>query len=148
MVRLSYFERIDETLPPELKPLLPVAPAITAESSLDDFGRSLLLPLLKSKENPEKIKSVLNDCAPLSLDDQRDLLLPCLLVLGSKSFSHMLNVIERNLPLLLQFNVSAGDRLQIVKLVYKCSKNHHQVCHEKGCFRLVADFGISSISPS
>ncbi|KAJ1968031.1 Nuclear cap-binding protein subunit 1 [Dispira parvispora] len=56
----------------------------------------------------------------------RDVFVQCVLFIGRKSFSHMLNVIERYLPLLKKFGMDADAKHHIVETVNEFWKDNPQ----------------------
>lgn len=107
---------------------------------------TVLLSLLKSKQSPDEIHSALREIrehadGPMSDYDSketpgtrlaRDALIQCLLQLGSKSFSHVLNVVERYLSVLQAIcgtHASNGSdaKLHTVQVVAAFWKNNPQV---------------------
>ncbi|KAI8050587.1 MIF4G like-domain-containing protein [Syncephalis plumigaleata] len=47
----------------------------------------------------------------------REVLFQCVLMMGSKSFSHMMNITERCLPLLKEYTTEAESKLQVVRII-------------------------------
>lgn len=110
LMRLSYYERVKSVIPKAFHDLLPpVAPGPEFEYS--DSNHLLyqdakeVTDRLKAKKSTDDIQVVLDkfkdERAKQGLDENtqetmvRELFLQCLLLVGSKSFSHILNVVER-----------------------------------------------------
>ena len=105
LVRLSYWDRVQSVLPEEVQVLLPpkpeVAPLPTGEESDDVEGlwAAKMVSLVRSKASPEQLDAWVADNAMEAargggLGAARAMA-RCLLVAGSKSFTHMLILFER-----------------------------------------------------
>ncbi|KAJ8515083.1 hypothetical protein ONZ45_g7452 [Pleurotus djamor] len=123
-VRLAYHERIHKTLPPDMQD--PAANVIAAqppgpefeyedaEHPQHDLAQSVL-DLIRGRAKPEDViahldslKNSLESANVLQVDSVvRSIIVQSLLHIGSRSFSHLLNAIERYLPLLRHI-ASAG----------------------------------------
>jgi nuclear cap-binding protein subunit 1 len=109
-VRLSYYERIKTTVPDEFHALIsPVAPGPDFEykdatDPLHATAKSIT-ESLRTKKSVEEVRDLLakfkDEQAAQGADEQkqqsivREMFVQCLLLVGSKSFSHILNVVER-----------------------------------------------------
>lgn len=129
MVRLSYWDRVRKTLPPELEPDMPPRPQprpfappapqelleqlqakLRARAPLDDLQQLLDAYFARSDAAASSSSSLASSSSsppppPPGADGdgdaaRLDLLVQSLLQLGSKSFSHLLASLERHLPLL------------------------------------------------
>lgn len=134
MVRLSYMERIEGSIPSDFHALLPATPSISNATYEDDVDHKVaagkIVMTLKAKPPATEVLSMLDHLDQLkNQDERRDVFLPCLFQLGSKSFSHTLNIIERNLAVLQRLCESESDKLKTISVTYECAKNHHQVIY-------------------
>lgn len=105
-IRLSYFERIKSSLPEEFASLAPAqAPApnfsfASADHPLNASAKRVV-EALRSKKGVDDVRELLDDIKKevdgQGYDDSaiQDLFVQCLLLVGCKSFSHVLNVVER-----------------------------------------------------
>lgn len=97
---------------------------------------SAVLNSLRAKNSIEMIEQTLEsmknaprleDLTPTQRDDFiRELFTECVLMLGSKSFSHVLNVIERYLSILQRLNSTPEAKLHTVKIVAQFWRNNTQ----------------------
>jgi nuclear cap-binding protein subunit 1 len=109
-VRLSYYDRVKTTLPDEIASLMASEPPAPSQELLSPDhphhdAVKQLLGKLKMKQDTEALNSTLAEIRQRELDngaDQdkadeaaREIFTQAVLLLGSKSFSHVLNVIER-----------------------------------------------------
>lgn len=110
-IRLSYYDRIKTTLPDEFLSMIPSEPPGTAfkfqsvEHPLYESAIFLVEQLrlkvpaaeIEEKILPEVKKNAGEKGVPADEQEKlaRELLVQCVLLLGSKSFSHVLNVVER-----------------------------------------------------
>jgi nuclear cap-binding protein subunit 1 len=102
LVRISYLQNVAQTLPNEFQTLLPAEP----QPHFPFVGHTEaenLLSRLRQRESPEQIRVWLEQENPSSLGvaTRVELLVACLLHLGSKSFSHLINMLDCYAPLLL-----------------------------------------------
>ncbi|KAF9425880.1 Component of the cap-binding complex (CBC) [Entomortierella beljakovae] len=140
-IRLSYFERIKEPLPESFSKFIPEeapGPSWKFESPEHPYHAmaSAVLNSLRAKNSIEQIEQTLESMknaprleslTPLEREDFiRELFTECVLMLGSKSFSHVLNVIERYLTILQRLNSTPEARLHTVKIVAQFWKNNTQ----------------------
>ncbi|KAI7866860.1 armadillo-type protein [Spinellus fusiger] len=140
-IRLSYYERIKTTIPEEFAPLFPpVAPGPDFEYKEPSHPlhsqAKLVIESLRAKKTVEEVREILNvfkeDQAKRGLDEQaqlnsvRVLFVQCLLLVGSKSFSHVLNVVERYLEVIRYVNSTPEGRLHTVQIVSSFWKNNTQ----------------------
>ena len=97
---------------------------------------SAVLNSLRAKNSIEMIEQTLEsmknaprleDLTPTQREDFiRELFTECVLMLGSKSFSHVLNVIERYLSILQRMNSTPEAKLHTVKIVAQFWRNNTQ----------------------
>ncbi|KAF9903314.1 Nuclear cap-binding protein subunit 1 [Lobosporangium transversale] len=140
-IRLSYFERIREALPEEFQKMIPAeapGPSWKFENPEHPYHAmaSAVLNSLRAKNSIEQIEQTLESMknAPrlesLTMTERedfiRELFTECVLMLGSKSFSHVLNVIERYLTILQRLNGTPEARLHTVKIVAQFWRNNTQ----------------------
>ena len=138
--RLSYHERIKSTLPEEY--LSSSAGVFPSEAPAPDFTYETegpspyqnavgdILGLMRSKATSGEIKELLEklkadfvagEIGDEPLDEEaaerrsRDLLFQCILVVGSRSFSHYLNVLERYIVILRESTNSAAARMALLR---------------------------------
>ncbi|CAG8720387.1 3359_t:CDS:10, partial [Cetraspora pellucida] len=138
-IRYSYYDRIRSTIPEEFLVLFPTAEPTTnfryedPDHYLNNFAASLISKLRNKSSNSE-IQAHLEEVGknfpdlPAKEKEQaiRDLFVQCVLMLGSKSFSHVLNVIERYLLILQSLNETPEARLHTVKIVAEFWVNNTQ----------------------
>ncbi|KAJ2589179.1 Nuclear cap-binding protein subunit 1, partial [Coemansia sp. RSA 1797] len=132
LVRLSYLDRIKLQLPESCVELVPVkAPTHNFKytvQSMDERTREVSVATgrcLKNKGTAEQALEILQThyAKWTDVDDEtrqvlaREMLTEHVLLLGSKTFSHMLNAIEKFMPALQQFGDSPVAKLQIAKVV-------------------------------
>ncbi|KAJ1925526.1 Nuclear cap-binding protein subunit 1 [Tieghemiomyces parasiticus] len=91
----------------ELRPIATAAAGVYAQSAAAALGQPGHQPAL------EDLATEANALPRVV----RDVFVQTILYLGSKSFSHMLNVIERYLPLLQRFSTDSAAKLHIVEIV-------------------------------
>lgn len=148
-IRLSYYERIKSILPEEFHALVPsAAPAPNfAYKDVNDplhEQAKIIIESLRTKKTVDEVKSILDKykdgLQSQGMDEQqqtslvRQMFVQCLLLVGSKSFSHILNVVERYLDVLRLVNTTPEGRLHTVQIVasfWKHNtqvKNHHDLC--------------------
>ncbi|CAG8708462.1 9313_t:CDS:10, partial [Cetraspora pellucida] len=127
------------TIPEEFLVLFPTAEPTTnfryedPDHYLNNFAASLISKLRNKSSNSE-IQAHLEEVGksfpdlPAKEKEQaiRDLFVQCVLMLGSKSFSHVLNVIERYLLILQSLNETPEARLHTVKIVAEFWVNNTQ----------------------
>ncbi|CAG8593221.1 11794_t:CDS:10 [Ambispora gerdemannii] len=126
IIRYSYYERIKTTLPEEFLAIFPPSePTTNFRYDKDHILNGLsatLLAQLRSKSTVDQIQATLEqarafypESSSSEQDDAiRDLFLQCVLLVGSKSFSHVLNVIERYLAILQSLNATPEARKHTV----------------------------------
>jgi len=97
-VRLSYWERVRRTIPDELALLMMNKPLPILKYSEQDPDYALyqtLIAKMRNKEIDKQILQWLHDQNQLSLEVKVELTVNCVAEIGSKSFSHLLNALER-----------------------------------------------------
>ncbi|CAO3576982.1 unnamed protein product [Absidia cylindrospora] len=140
-IRLSYYDRIKTSLPTEFHALAPPqAPAPhfsygSAEHPLNPSAKKVV-EALRTKKSVEEVHEVLNsikqELASLDYDEAahtstiQDLFVQCLLLVGCKSFSHVLNVVERYLEVMRHLNGTHEDKLRTVQTVASFWQNNTQ----------------------
>ncbi|ORZ00493.1 armadillo-type protein [Syncephalastrum racemosum] len=129
MTRLSYYERIKESIPPSFAPIFPAAepaPVFEYQDPAHPFHQAAqeVVAALRSKRTVDDLRATLDRIGESAGDDkhaQADLVhkvfLQSLLFVGSKSFSHALNVVERYLEVLRWVNSNPETRTQTVSIV-------------------------------
>ncbi|CAB4419816.1 unnamed protein product [Rhizophagus irregularis] len=135
MVRYSYYERIKSTIPDEFSSIFPIEPSTSfkyedSTHPLHDLAETLLGKIRKRASNEDVqayFKEIVTALPPKEQDQTiRDIFVQCVLMQGCKSFSHVLNVIERYLPILQSLNESPEDKLHTVKIVAEFWKRNTQ----------------------
>ncbi|KAI8083062.1 armadillo-type protein [Halteromyces radiatus] len=137
-IRLSYYERIKTSLPSEFVSLAP-AEAPGPNFSFGDTSHPLnpaakkVVEALRSKKSVEEVRELLENIKRELGDDDvaqslaiQDLFIQCLLLVGSKSFSHVLNVVERYLEVMRHFNGTHEEKVRTVEIVATFWKNNTQ----------------------
>jgi len=133
-MRLSYYERVKKTIPEEFHRLMPEKPVPTfkyeAETTEGFAEAKMLLQKFQTKEPADVIQSTLLEgevFSKFSVEDRLDILMHCLIKMGSKSFSHLLAVTERYLPLLQKYINSPETKaitLKAVRYFWQKSPQH------------------------
>ncbi|KAJ2002348.1 Nuclear cap-binding protein subunit 1 [Coemansia thaxteri] len=131
LIRLSYLDRVKTMLPDSYAPIIPAkAPTHNFKftmQAMDERTRSVSVAMgkcLKSKGTVEQALDILQEHYSqwADVDDEarqalaREMLVEHVLLLGSKTFSHMLNAIEKFMPALQKFGDSPEAKLQIAKV--------------------------------
>jgi nuclear cap-binding protein subunit 1 len=94
----------------------------------------VLLGKVRAKEKSEQLRTWLDSLASISTERRLDLALHALLEAGSKSFSHLLNVLERYHALLRSLAATPQARLAVATAVgefWKHSPQHVTITLEK-----------------
>ncbi|KAJ2829717.1 Nuclear cap-binding protein subunit 1 [Coemansia erecta] len=132
LVRLSYLDRIKLQLPESCLALVPAkAPTHNFKftvQAMDERTREVSVAMgrcLKNKGTAEQALEILqtNYAKWTDVSDEsrqalaREMLTEHVLLLGSKTFSHMLNAIEKFMPALQKFGDSPGAKLQMAQVV-------------------------------
>jgi nuclear cap-binding protein subunit 1 len=146
-IRLAYYDRIKNSVPESYIENGFVFPPNTPSSnfeyaSLDTCDNKILIDFASTLNNEilarseeDKIKDILLKVEKYSFEIEpmqepavlsRKMLIQCIMFQGSKSFSHILSVIEKYLPLLQQYNESSEARLETVVNVTKFWKQNTQ----------------------
>ncbi|KAJ2793382.1 Nuclear cap-binding protein subunit 1, partial [Coemansia helicoidea] len=143
LVRLSYLDRIKAHVPESCLALLPAkAPGHNFKftvQAMDERTREVSVALgrcLKSKGTVDQALEILQTHYSqwTDVDDDerqalaREMLVEHVLLLGSKTFSHMLNAIEKFLPALQQFGDAPEAKLQIARTVEDFWLRNPQFC--------------------
>ncbi|KAJ2030013.1 Nuclear cap-binding protein subunit 1 [Coemansia sp. S610] len=131
LIRLSYLDRVRTMLPDSYSALIPAkAPAHNFKftvQAMDERTREVSVAVgrcLKSKGSVEQALAILQEHYSkwADIDDDRrqslarEMLVEHVLLLGSKTFSHMLNAIEKFMPALQKFGDSPEAKLQIARV--------------------------------
>ncbi|KAG0150049.1 hypothetical protein CROQUDRAFT_652715 [Cronartium quercuum f. sp. fusiforme G11] len=134
-IRLSYFDRIAGTVPESyttsgVMPSQAPAPIYTYEfkDHPHHLACSDIVQLLKRKEPVSRLTEYLGKMAERLRKDEgleeeeastleRSLATQAILFVGSRSFSHFLNVLERYLELLKTLTTNRGQRLELLRTV-------------------------------
>lgn len=131
LIRLSYLDRIKSIVPESFTVLIPSrAPTHNFKftiQAMDDRTREVSIALgkcLKSKGTVDQALAILQEHYSqwTDIDDDarqslaREMLIEHILLLGSKTFSHMLNAIEKFMPALQKYGDSPEAKLQIAKV--------------------------------
>ncbi|KAJ2311765.1 Nuclear cap-binding protein subunit 1 [Coemansia sp. RSA 2705] len=132
LVRLSYLDRIKALLPETCLSLIPAkAPTHNFKFTLqamDGRTREVSVAMGKCLKNKgtadqalEILESHYSQWADVDAETRqtlaREMLTEHVLLLGSKTFSHMLNAIEKFMPALQKFGETAAAKLQIAQVV-------------------------------
>ncbi|KAK9767555.1 Nuclear cap-binding protein subunit 1 [Basidiobolus ranarum] len=142
LIKLSYYERVKGTLPEDFLPMIPpAAPGIDfkyqtpgPDEGLNNLV-STLVQKIRAKASSDDIQEILNAYVPMNgaeLDEKAttslkfDIVMQCVLMVGSKSFSHSLNVIERYLAILQKHAATAEDKITAIEIVASCWKHNTQ----------------------
>lgn len=141
-IRLSYYERIKSMLPENFQTIIPVtapAPDFKFSDTSDPLNvkSKEIIDSLRTKKSVEEIRDLLakykDELASQGVNEGeqqslvRELFIQCLLLVGSKSFSHVLNVVERYLEVLRFLNSAPEGRLHTVQILASFWKNNTQV---------------------
>ncbi|KAJ1902976.1 Nuclear cap-binding protein subunit 1 [Coemansia sp. IMI 209127] len=141
LIRLSYLDRIRSLLPESYAPLIPAkTPSHNFKftmQAMDERTREVSVAMgkcLKNKGTAEQAMEILQEnysqWSDIDEDTRqslaREMLVEHVLLLGSKTFSHMLNAIEKQLPALQRFNDSPDAKLQIAKVTEDFWLRHSQ----------------------
>ncbi|KAG0747196.1 hypothetical protein G6F57_006109 [Rhizopus arrhizus] len=140
-IRLSYYERIKSMLPENFQTIIPVtapAPDFKFSDTSDPLNvkSKEIIDSLRTKKSVEEIRDLLakykDELASQGVNEGeqqslvRELFIQCLLLVGSKSFSHVLNVVERYLEVLRFLNSAPEGRLHTVQILASFWKNNTQ----------------------
>ncbi|KAJ2784297.1 Nuclear cap-binding protein subunit 1 [Coemansia javaensis] len=141
LVRLSYLDRIRAQLPEGCAGLVPAkTPTHNFKftvQAMDERTREVSVALgrcLKAKGTVEQAMEILQTHYSqwTDVDDDarqalaREMLVEHVLLLGSKTFSHMLNAIEKFMPALQQFGDSPEAKVEIARVVEDFWRNNSQ----------------------
>ena len=156
-IRLAYFDRVKQTLPDEIQavamPQEEPAAFFTYESESHPYSAQAarLINSIKAKASAEVIladfetfkSSIVDSASTIPTDASegtvqdtlqadvvvRDLTIQCVLQVGSRSFSHFLNIVERYHSLLRQLSKSARMRAAILSGAVKFWRRSQQWVH-------------------
>ncbi|KAJ1915011.1 Nuclear cap-binding protein subunit 1 [Mycoemilia scoparia] len=132
IIRLSYFERIKQIMPQSLHQAMPPkAPGPKFKFTvdvMDDRTKAVSVAVgkcIKAKGTADQVNEILDEHYGQwdDLDDEqertnlaREMLIQHVLLSGSKTFSHMLNAIERYMPVLQKYSAGSDAKLHIAKI--------------------------------
>ncbi|KAI8381201.1 armadillo-type protein [Radiomyces spectabilis] len=140
-IRLSYYERIKSIIPEAFRSVIPSAapaPDFKYKNPEDPLHQSAktMIENMRAKKTVEEIRAILDkikeDQASQGISEEeqnsaaREVFLHSLLLVGSKSFSHVLNVVERYLEVMRYVNSTPEARLHTVQVVASFWKNNTQ----------------------
>ncbi|RCH82193.1 Component of the cap-binding complex (CBC), partial [Rhizopus azygosporus] len=141
-IRLSYYERIKSMLPENYHVMIPATapvPSFKYESAEDPLHAKSkeVIDSIRTKKSVEELRDLLSrykeELASSGVSSEveqqsviRELFTQCLLLVGSKSFSHVLNVVERYLEVLRFLNATPEGRLHTVQIVSSFWKDNTQ----------------------
>ncbi|KAG1462785.1 hypothetical protein G6F56_005438 [Rhizopus delemar] len=140
-IRLSYYERIKSMIPENLHTLIPEtapSPHFKFNNTDDPLNAKskVIIDSLRTKKSVEEVRDLLSknkeDAATegkTEIEQQsyvRELFIQSLLLVGSKSFSHILNVVERYLDVLRFLNSTPEGRLHTVQILASFWKDNTQ----------------------
>jgi len=141
-VRLSYYDRVKTTLPEKFAVMMasePPAPSqeLLSASHPHNAAAKQLLGMLRQKKDTEELNAVLAELRTKAIDSgstkeeadeiARNVFTQSVLLLGAKSFSHVLNVIERCLDVLRGLNQNPAERLHTVRIIAQFWKSNTQL---------------------
>ncbi|KAJ1679356.1 Nuclear cap-binding protein subunit 1, partial [Spiromyces aspiralis] len=144
-VRLAYFERIKQILPEQYLKAEGVVPARApgpkfkfTVDMMDERTKAVSVAVgkcIKAKGTAEQVAEILEEHYGTWQDvteEQRqmlarEMLIQHILLAGSKTFSHMLNSIERYMPVLQKYAEDLKDKLQIAKVTEEFWINNPQM---------------------
>ncbi|KAG2227596.1 hypothetical protein INT45_002281, partial [Circinella minor] len=140
-IRLSYYERIKSTVPEPFHALIPSQPPgpdfeyENGDHPLHDSAKEVINGM-KTKKSSDDIQAILQrfkeEQAAQGADEQEqtklthELFVQAMLLVGSKSFSHVLNVVERYLEVLRFVNTTPEARVHTVTVVASFWKQNSQ----------------------
>ncbi|KAJ3185170.1 Nuclear cap-binding protein subunit 1 [Geranomyces variabilis] len=135
-VRLAYWERVQGTIPVSFAECEDVFPQQAPRTNFKYEDGDAASPLhtlvaqlrktLAAKAPVGEVSKILNEIAalPTSMEETaspqdiaREAFVQCVMLQGSKSFSHVLNVVERYIVLLREQNASDAARAHTVRIV-------------------------------
>lgn len=143
-LRLSYHQRIVESVPETFAPLVPNPPepiykyGEEGAESLPGYAiAQTLCDLIKKKGSIEVVLEVLKDAPnPKDVDGMEDetsfnalkidVFVQVLLHLGSKSFSHSFSALAKFLPVLKELAVNEESQIYILRVIKDLWRNHSQ----------------------
>ncbi|KAI9293656.1 ARM repeat-containing protein [Neoconidiobolus thromboides FSU 785] len=135
IIRLSYYDRIKATLPESLHELIPQKapePNFSFRKVPDDAPHkrfcTLIVEAFRTKKSIDFFNALINDARDQLLDETliKQIVVETILIMGSKSFTHMMNVTERNLKLYQEIAREESDKQQTVSIVGNFWKENPQ----------------------
>eukprot|EP01117_Protostelium_nocturnum_P005259 TRINITY_DN1911_c0_g2_i2.p1 TRINITY_DN1911_c0_g2~~TRINITY_DN1911_c0_g2_i2.p1 ORF type:complete len:832 (+),score=289.18 TRINITY_DN1911_c0_g2_i2:182-2677(+) len=119
MIRLSYHDRVKKSLPEEFHIYLPsiVAAKFRYDEGEKSEDANHLYERVRLKEDSEELKTVLSgeQFSKYSEIERLQLLAQSIFKFGSKSFSHVMNSLERYLPLLTSLVSTKEDQIALLE---------------------------------
>lgn len=125
LTRLSYHERIKAILPDYFHPYMPPMPELKPSFDLTSGIGSVVCQKIRAREPISDIVAQVNESSSNEQDRQR-LLLEALMSVGSKSFSHSLNMIEKYLAYLKESNVTQREQEATMDTMQAFWSHHRQ----------------------
>ena len=125
LVKLSYFDRVVKEIPESFHIFLPVKPEPTFKQSDADLALIANLTENMRSKNAIDFGSLLKVDGVISTTN-RDLFLFALLEVGSKTFSHCLNTIEKYLGLLQSMNKTEEEAKLTLDSIHEFWQNDSQ----------------------
>lgn len=128
-IRLAYYERIAKTLPEEMQEtvLPPEAPGPTfvyEDAAHPNYENAqAVLNLFRGRAKAEEVIAHLDTLNPAA---SLDIAIQSLLHIGARSFSHLLNAIERYLPLLRHL-ATPENKAEILSIIASFWKSNGQM---------------------
>ncbi|ESO92366.1 hypothetical protein LOTGIDRAFT_190753 [Lottia gigantea] len=142
ILRLSYHQRVMESVPESFHCLLPLKPQPCYKYEQEGAGSlpgtmkaHALMSAIKSKCTPEEAAQILKEL-PSDMSDDNDLsfnplkidvFVSTLLYLGSKSFSHSFAALAKFHPLLKSLAETEESQIYLLKTLYSVWKSHQQM---------------------
>ncbi|KAK3584715.1 hypothetical protein CHS0354_036492 [Potamilus streckersoni] len=142
-MRLSYHQRIKDTVPESFTSLIPEKPNAYFKYEMEGAGSlpgtmiaHQLMQAIKSKCTPEEAVAIIKDLPnPLSDDDNEpnyhplriDVFTSTLLYLGSKSFSHSFAAIAKFHFVLKMLSDSEEAQIHLLRTLFEVWKTHEQM---------------------
>lgn len=144
LLRLSYYDRVSESVPEWCLPLLPPVPELVykydeetgAEGSEEAIQARKVLQMIQSRSTVDELKKLLSlPDGSLSLT-ARPAFISSLLMAGSKTFSHAVILIERYLPVLQMLHPKGDlsarlETISVVSHVWANSTQHFEFVLER-----------------
>ncbi|KAK6188882.1 hypothetical protein SNE40_004967 [Patella caerulea] len=144
ILRLSYHQRVMESVPESFHCLLPIKPQPFYKYEQEGAGSlpgtmkaHALMSAIKSRCTPEEAAAILKELPnPMTDDDSSepvfnplkiDVFVSTLLYLGSKSFSHSFAALAKFHPLLKSLTETEEAQICLLRTLYEVWKSHQQM---------------------